>query len=259
MTYSTYSTYSEKHEEYDDKFRLITTKFDGEIYNQNATTYVSSDIYWNDQGVIVTLKSFLDDIDGVYGLNSLIENTKTVCDKYGYFDNTSQNCGYIEERSNVFCTDYQKIIENVKAFSEEAYEELKTNFEAKEKRYEELKSEIETDLADFNTQISEYNEALKKELSYSNTIKNRNSSADIIADATKNKSIEARKKKDAQTKIQNYIASYDSGVSKITELNKCVAEMSEYLEQGLKKGKYPSAYILKGSSSIATGPRMELM
>ena len=27
-------TYSEKHEEYEDKFRLITAKFDGEIYNQ---------------------------------------------------------------------------------------------------------------------------------------------------------------------------------------------------------------------------------
>ena len=226
-------TYSEKHEEYEDKFRLITAKFDGEIYNQNATTYVSADIYWNDQGVIASLMNFLNKIDGTYGLNSLIDKTKTVCDKYGYFDNTSQNCGYIKERSNVFCTDYQKIIESVKAFSNEVYEELKTNFEDKEKRYEELKSEIETDLANFNTQIGKYNGA-----------------ADI-------KELKGEKE-EAQKKIQNFIASYDSGASKITKLNECVTAMSEYLKQGLKKGKFTSFADIKGSSTVA-GPQMDLM
>lgn len=255
---STY--YTNEYEKFKQGFDKIIAKFDSEIDNKNATTYYSSDIYWNDQGVIVTLKSFLDDIDGVYGLNSLIDKTKTVCDKYGYFDNTSQNCGYIKERSNVFCADYQKIIESVKAFSEEAYEELKTNFEDKEKRYEELKSEIETDLSDLEAQIGKYNNAQDNIKNLKCLKENYNYGNGVPEDKYNSRLSELRgEREEAQTKIQNYIASYNSEPSKITELNECVAAMSEYLEQGLKKGKYPSAYILKGSSSIATGPRMELM
>lgn len=252
-------TYSEKHEEYEDKFRLITAKFDGEIYNQNATTYVSADIYWNDQGVIASLMNFLNKIDGTYGLNSLIDKTKTVCDKYGYFDNTSQNCGYIKERSNVFCTDYQKIIESVKAFSNEVYEELKTNFEDKEKRYEELKSEIETDLANFNTQIGKYNGA-QADIKELNWLKNNFNNGNGVSDAEYTRRLSELKgeRAEAQNKIQNCIASYDSGASKITKLNECVTAMSEYLEQGLKKGKFTSFADIKGSSTVA-GPQMDLM